>query len=173
MLAIACCLFAATAAAQSSPDPHCPQTTSGLYDRIRTVGLDSTRVYHVREATIHRPNLDLTLDDGTIAFTEDICGHITGAFFDGDGEILLQPPNRVERGSMALFTGTAILEEQFSSGYLRFNDDTAELLKPSLSPVPDPDDFVKQWSDAALKLAPFDGLRFDDSRAGHATSRRW
>jgi hypothetical protein len=160
MLAIACCLFAATAAAQSSPDPHCPQTTSGLYDRIRTVGLDSTRVYHVREATIHRPNLDLTLDDGTIAFTEDICGHITGAFFDGDGEILLQPPNRVERGSMALFTGTAILEEQFSSGYLRFNDDTAELLKPSLSPVPDPDDFVKQWSDAALKLAPFDGLRF-------------
>ena len=63
--------------------------------------MDPGRVYHVRDASIHRPNLDLTLEDGTLAFTEDICGRTTGAFFEGDGEILLQPPNRVERGSMS------------------------------------------------------------------------
>ena len=119
------------------PPDHCPQTTAAaLYERIRTVGLDPSRVYHVRGASIHRPSLDITLDDGTIAFTEDICGRITGAFFVGDGEILLQPPNRVERASLTLFTGMAILEEQLSSGYLRFNDDTAANSSLSYLPLP-------------------------------------
>jgi hypothetical protein len=101
----------------------------------------------------------LTFDDGTIAFTEDICGRITGAFFEGEGEILLRPPNRAERGSMALFTGMAILEEQFTSAYLRFNDDTAELLRASVSPSTDSAEFVKDWGEPARRGASFDALR--------------
>ena len=150
--------LAATALAQTSAD-HCPKTAADLYTRLRTVGLDPARVYHVRGASIHRPSLDLTFDDGTLAFTEDVCGRTTGAFFVGDGEILLQPPNRVERASLSLFTGMAILEEQFNSGYLRFNDDTAELLQPFLSPASDSGDFLKAWSDAIARLAEFDSTR--------------
>jgi hypothetical protein len=123
------------------------------------VGLDPHSVYHVRDASIARPNLRLDLDDGTLAFTEDICGRITGAFFEGEGEILLRPPNRAERGSLALFTGMAILEEQITSGYLRFNDDTAAVLRPYLRPAPEGADFVKQWNDASRGLAEFDALR--------------
>ncbi len=150
--------LAATACAQDSPG-HCPKTAAELYQRIRTVGLDPARVYHVRRASIHRPSLDLTFEDGTLAFTEDICGRTSGAFFVGDGEILLQPPNRVERGSLTLFTGMAILEEQLMSGYFRFNDDTAELLQPYLSPETESADFLKEWADAILKLADFDATR--------------
>jgi hypothetical protein len=156
---MACYLMAAAAWAQA-PSPDCPQTASALYARIRTVSLDPQRVYHVRDATIDRPNLHLDLEDGTLAFTEDICGRITGAFFEGEGEVRLRPPNRAERGSLALFTGMAILEEQFNSGYLRFNDDTAALLQPFLSPEQDDaPDFIKQWSDPSRTLAEFDALR--------------
>jgi hypothetical protein len=116
-------------------------------------------VYHVRDASIDRPNLHLDLDDGTLAFTEDICGRITGAFFEGEGEIRLRPPNRVERGSLALFTGMAILEEQFTSGYLRFNDNTAALLQRFLSPSPESAEFIKERNDASRSLAEFDALR--------------
>src|SRR5208282_4440924 len=116
-------------------------------------------VYHVRDASIDRPNLHLDLDDGTLAFTEDICGRITGAFFEGEGEIRLRPPNRVERGSLALFTGMAILEEQFTSGYLRFNDDTAAVLQPFLKPEPEGSEFTKNWSETSRSLAEFDALR--------------
>ena len=123
------------------------------------MGLDPQRVYHVRDASIDRPNLHLDFDDGTLAFTEDICGRITGAFFEGEGEIRLRPPNRVERGSLALFTGMAILEEQFTSGYLRFNDDTAALLQPFLTPAPEGAEFIKEWSDTSRSLAEFDALR--------------
>ena len=150
----------ATAFAQApASHSHCPKTAADLYARLRTVGLDPDRVYHVRGASIHRPSLDLTFDDGTIAFTEDICGRTTGAFFVGDGEILLQPPNRVERGSLSLFTGMAILEEQFTSGYLRFNDDTADLLQPFLSPAFESTDFLKEWNETIPKLAEFDSTR--------------
>ena len=160
MIGLAGWLLAATACALAAgPGPQCPQTTGELYARIRSVGLDPQRVYHVRYASIDRPNLHLDLDDGTLAFTEDICGRITGAFFEGEGEILLRPPNRAERGSLALFTGMAILEEQFTSGYLRFNDDTAEVLQRFLSPAPEGEEFIKEWSDASRTLAEFDALR--------------
>lgn len=159
MIGLAWCLVAAACAQAEGPDPHCPQTASGLYARIGSVGLDPQRVYHVRGASIDRPNLHLDFDDGTLAFTEDICGRITGAFFEGEGEIRLRPPNRVERGSLALFTGMAILEEQFTSGYLRFNDDTAAVLQPFLTPAPEGADFIRQWSDTSRSLAEFDALR--------------
>jgi hypothetical protein len=149
----------ATTTSAQTPADHCPKTAADLYTRLRTVGLDPDRVYHIRGASIHRPSLDLTFDDGTLSFTEDICGRTTGAFFVGEGEILLQPPNRVERGSLSLFTGMAILEEQFSSGYLRFNDDTAELLQPFLSQSSDRADFLKEWSAAIAKLSEFDSTR--------------
>ncbi|MGA2356752.1 MAG: M1 family aminopeptidase [Terriglobales bacterium] len=159
-IALACCFLAAAAYAHAAePSPQCPQTTSALYARIHSIGLDPQRVYHVRGATIDRPNLHIDFDDGTLAFTEDICGRTTGAFFDGEGEVRLRPPNRAERGSLALFTGMAILEEQFSTGYLRFNDDTAAVLQPFLTPAEDAAEFIKQWNDTSLALAGFDGLR--------------
>ena len=143
----------------AGPNLQCPQTTSGLYARIRSVGLDPQRVYRIRDAAIDRPNLHIDFDDGTLAFTEDICGRITGAFFEGEGEVRLRPPNRVERGSLALFTGMAILEEQFTAGYLRFNDDTAAVLQRSLTPAPEGAEFIKEWGDASRILAEFDALR--------------
>jgi len=159
MIGLAWLLLAATAWAQGAESSlQCPQTTSALYSRIRSVGLDPQRVYHVRDASIDRPNLHLDLDDGTLAFTEDICGRITGAFFEGEGEIRLRPPNRGERGSMALFTGMALLEEQFSSGYLRFNDDTAAVLQRYSTPAPEGAEFIKEWDDTSRTLAEFDAL---------------
>src|SRR5271163_3841190 len=159
VIGLAWCVIVAPAWAQGAdPSAQCPQTTEKLYSRIRSVGLDPQRVYHIREASIDRPNLHLNFDDGKLAFTEDICGRITGAFFEGEGEIRLQPPNRAERGSLALFTGMAILEEQFTSGYLRFNDDTAAVLKPFLSPATEgvefiKQDFINQWSATSRTLA--------------------
>jgi hypothetical protein len=152
------CLVTAAACAEAV-QTDCPQTTSALYSRLRSVALDPHRVYHVRDAAIDRPNLHLDFDDGTLAFTEDICGRITGAFFEGEGEVRLRPPNRVERGSLALFTGMAILEEQFSSGYLRFNDATAAALQPFLKPEPEGSEFIQSFDEISRTLAEFDALR--------------
>jgi hypothetical protein len=101
----------------------------------------------------------MTLEDGTIAFTQDVLGRITGAFFEGDGEVLLIPSNEVERRSMGLFTGMTILEERFSTAYFRFNDNTAAELQPGLRAPEDAQEFVARWDDAARNLAQTDAMR--------------
>ncbi len=145
-----------SAAATPSLPEHPAET---LYLQLRSVGLDKSRVYHIREVTLERAAFHITFDDGTIAFTQDVAGHVTGAFFEGEGEVLLIPSNQAERASMTLFTGAAILEEKFVTGYFRFNDDTFAELQPALRPAGDSQEFFAQWDSAARNLAQLDALR--------------
>lgn len=130
-----------------------------LYQELSSVGLDPARVFHIRGASLDRASLHITLDDGTIAFTQDVAGHVTGAFFQGEGEALLIPPGQVERGSMVLFTGGAILEEQFETAYFRFNDNTFSELQSSLRPDDDAQAFYSKWNETAKDMTQTDALR--------------
>jgi len=127
--------------------------------QLNSVGLDPGRVFKVRGAALDRSAIHITLEDGTIAFTKDVSGRITGAFFEGEGEVLLAPPNEVERKSMSLFTGMAILEERFSTAYFRFNDDTAIEMQPGLRAPDDPEEFAARWEQTARNLAQLDAMR--------------
>jgi hypothetical protein len=130
-----------------------------LYLQLAQVGLDSNRVYEVRDASLDRSAIHISFDNGTIAFTKDVMGRITGAFFEGDGEILLEPPDKIERHSMSLFTGMAILEEHFATAYLRFNDDVFSELRPGLRDTEEKQEFVDRWQPAAQNLAASDAMR--------------
>src|SRR5664279_640108 len=143
--------------------PQSIPLTSGpalpLYRALRGVGLDPQRVYRIREAAIDREDVHLFLNDGTIAFTQSVEGRITGAYFEGDGEVLIRPPDRMERASLGLFTRLGVLEEQFSSAYLRFNDDTAKELEPYLRPSEDAAEFVSRNDAQVRRVAAMDAMR--------------
>ncbi|HYA24659.1 MAG TPA: M1 family aminopeptidase [Terriglobales bacterium] len=130
-----------------------------LFLQLGSVGLDASRVYRARDVSLDRAAFHITLDDGVIAFAADVAGRVTGAFFSGEGEILLTPPNQVERASMMLQTGAAILEERFSNAYFRFNDDTFAALRPFLTPTAGAQEFISQWDQTARNLAASDALR--------------
>src|SRR6476619_2020503 len=131
---VLCALFTGVAAAAEKP-------AENLYLKLGEIGLDASRVYKVRGASLNRPSMQISLDDGMICFTQDVMGRITGAFFEGEGEILLTPPSEVERRSMSLFTGMAILEERFATAYFRFNDDVMAELRPDLREAEDKQEF--------------------------------
>jgi len=147
-----------------------PSPAAALYRQLRQIGLDPARVYKIRGASIDREDIHMTLEDGIIAFTEPVEGRVTGAFFEGEGELLLVPPDRVEKRSLGLFTRAAILEEKFQSAFLRFNDDTARELDPYLRPAEDTQEFVSKWNGTVQALAESDALRllltFINSKAG-------
>lgn len=147
-----CALCAWTQAAQEKPG-------EALYLQLGSVGLDPGRVFKVRGASLNRSSIQISLDDGTIGFTRDVMGRVTGAFFDGEGEILLTPPNSVERRSMSFFTGMAILEERFSTAYFRFNDDAFSELRPDLRKTEDAEDFVQRWDPTVKNLSSGDAMR--------------
>jgi hypothetical protein len=169
---------------------------AALYRRLGAVGLDKARVYRIREASIEREDLHLTLNDGIIAFTLAVDGRVTGAMFEGDGEVMLRPPDRVERWSLSQFTNSAILSDQFTLAYLRFNDDTfaqlqeylrplqaaapvdpdteedaGESVRPAAKPAATPEEFLTRWDPLSRRLAQLGVLRmlltFED--AGSAT----
>jgi len=146
--------------AQTAPaQAHRPGPAETLYLQLSGVGLDSTRVFRVRDCSLDRPAIHISLEDGTIAFTRDVLGKITGAFFEGEGEVLLAPPNDVERRSMSLFTGMAILEERFTTAYFRFNDNSATELQPGLREPEDASGFATRWDETARNLAQVDAMR--------------
>lgn len=146
--------------AQAAVNPP-EKPAEALYLQLGQVGLDPARVYQVRGASLDRSAIHITLEDGTIAFTQDVMGRITGAFFEGEGEVLLTPPNTVERSSMSLFTGMAILEEHFATAYFRFNDDAATELRPDLRTTSPENqkEFVDRWGTTAHNLAQTDAMR--------------
>jgi hypothetical protein len=157
LVVVAASLCCAATTAQTTPAGE--SKPLALYRELREVTLDAQRVYHIRDVSIDRQALHLTFHDGTIAFSRAIDGHVTSAFFEGEGEVLVSPPNRVERASLALFTGAAILEEKFSSAYLRFNDQTFEDMLPDLRPAKEAPQFIERWNSAARTLADADALR--------------
>ena len=137
--------------------------TAQLYRALRSVGLDENNVFHVREAELDRGDLHLFLTDGTIAFTHDVMGRVTGAYFEGEGEVLMRPPDLTEHASLGLFSGLGLLDERFSEAYLRFNDDVASELKPFLREGEEQEAFVHAHQKLAQEVAELDGLRLLES----------
>ncbi len=83
------------------------------------------------ELNITKEDLKLYLTSGYLIFTKPIQGVRLGAAFvadtdGGDAEVLLLPPNRAERQSLALFTKSPTLEEHFKTAVLLFTDGTGD-----------------------------------------------
>lgn len=119
----------------SSVSPALADTRKGaeILAAIRKVRLDPTQLYRVHDATFHREDLRIYLIEGTLAFLQSVEGKVTGAVFVGEGELLLIPPNAVEKRSLSRFTGAPVLNEKFSSALFRFTDDTYDRLRESVA----------------------------------------
>ena len=155
-----------TAASQSpappaAASPTVPRTAVALYRDLLNPTLNVTDVYQIRGVVIDREDLHVTLSDGMLGLIQAVDGRVTGAVFEGSGEILLIAPNRAERTSLALFTGAAVLEEKFGSAYFRFVDDklvndlSAGFRKADSADV---DEFIARWQQPARELSRGDCL---------------
>jgi hypothetical protein len=91
--------------------------------------LDKKQIFHVRDLTIRRDVLSITLNRGLIAFLEPVRGKVTGAVFIGSGEIVAIPPDSIEKQQIYKFTGLPILNETFQNAIFRFTDDTFDEIK--------------------------------------------
>jgi hypothetical protein len=128
-------------------------------------------VHHIRSVEIDREDLHIVLTDGVIGLMQPVAGHVTGAFFEGDGQILLIPPDRAERTSLALFTRSGVLDAQFQNAYLRFFDDKlVQTLRRGFRPEENPQQYVEKWQQIATSLASMDSLQLLQSMTDSAES---
>ncbi len=82
---------------------------------------------------------------------------------EGDGEVLMRPPNLTEHASLGLFSGMGVLDERFSAAYLRFNNDQLAELKPYLRETEGQKEFIEAHGQRARELAELDALRLLES----------
>ena len=104
-------------------------TVSELARRIVQAGLDPEECYRVRELNFVKEDLRFYLTDGYLILAKPVDGTRSAAVFTadvegGDAELLLFPPNRSERLSLANYAGSPNLSEHFKTAVFIFTDDT-------------------------------------------------
>ncbi len=146
-------------------------TPRQLLDALVNDVVDPEQIYVLRDATLNRDRIRLYFNRGFLAFLKPVEGIVTGAIFAGDGEVLLVPPNPVEKQSLSLFTGSPVLEEHFGSAYLRFTDSTprdlmASARKPEADDPDQPNGLKQRWDPLVLRLNLGNAMRILQDLAG-------
>lgn len=110
-----------------------PPSAAELGKAVLTAGLDPSACYRVRDLEISQEDAQFYLTDGYIIFGKPVNGAPVAAVFSaevegGDAEVLLLPPNRSERKSLAGYTGSPNLDEHFTNAVFLFTEARARAL---------------------------------------------
>jgi len=108
---------------------------------IREISLDPAECYRVRDLALPKDEARVFFTDGYLTFAKSVAGARMAAVFTadvegGDAEVLLLPPNRGERRSLASYTGAPNLDEHFLTAILVFSDDTYAKLSEQMAANP-------------------------------------
>ncbi len=104
-----------------------------LAKSIREVGFDRGQCYRVRDVTLVKDDIRIYLTEGHLIFSKPVAGRPIAALFSadvegGDGEIILLPPDRAERRSLANFVHAPNLDDHFRTALFIFTgNEYAEL----------------------------------------------
>lgn len=101
---------------------------------IQKIAVDPESCFRVRDLSFSRgDDLRFYLNDGYLIFGKPVAGRRISAVFvgddeGGDAELIVMPPTKGERLSLASFTGQPNLNEHFRQAVFLFTDDTGDLL---------------------------------------------
>ncbi len=131
--------------------------------QVRSASLDPEQCYRVRDLSLVKEDLKLYFTEGYLIFSKPVNGERVSAVFSadvegGDGEVLLLPPYRGERASLARFTKSPNLDEHLRAAVLVFTDGSAQTLLnaitrgagkkvPELGPL-----LAEQWSPTVANI---------------------
>ena len=101
---------------------------NGAYQALRSRGASGPS-FRVKGLVLKRDAGELQLNDGTVTLFNTVNGRVTGAVFEGQGVLHLEPPSAMERQQLKLVMKSEVLNQPFSTAVLEFTDGTAEELK--------------------------------------------
>ena len=127
---------------QGPPPSDPPSTAADLARSIRESGMDPAECYRVRDLSFVKDDIKLYLNDGYLILSKPVLGQRLSALFTtdvegGDGEVILIPPTRSERQSLAAFTQSPNLDEHVRTILMIFTDDSMSALQTALDQQPD------------------------------------
>ena len=155
------CLTRATA--QQAP-PREPSEILAALNRIEPNPAATYKIEPGHRIELRRGAAKLLFEDGMLAFFAPLEGKVTGAVYSGRGHILATPRDPVEKQQLAYFVGAPVLDEDFTTAYMRFTEDTAADLLHQLETAQiaaeSDANFASLWQPVALARNPAHALRF-------------
>jgi hypothetical protein len=112
-----------------------------LAKSIRELGFDRGQCYRVRDVAFIKEDIRLYLTEGHLIFSKPVAGRPIAALFsadveNGDGEIILLPPDRAERRSLSNFVHAPNLDDHFRMALLIFTGNEYADLQAALAESP-------------------------------------
>src|ERR1039457_3321096 len=106
---------------------------AGIARAGRGNSFDRDPGYRVRDLRVVKEDMKIYLTYGYLIFSKPVAGRRTAAVFStdvegGDGEVILLPPDRAERRSLAAFADTPNLNEHIRVAVLLFTGDVYDRL---------------------------------------------
>lgn len=130
-----------------------------LAQELKEAGLDPEACFRVRDFQYRRAEARFYFTDGVLIFRKPVRGLRTAALFVasediGDAEVLLIPPNKMERRSLSAFTQSPNLDEHFALAAFLFSDGSGEKWLEQLQAI----EQGKSNSGGSAKSSPERGL---------------
>lgn len=113
-----CLLLAAPAA--------CAQDPKEAWNALSQPMLDAGKSTNIKDTTLVRDRIRITLSDGAIQFLEPANGVVFGPVFRGAGRLQVQPPNPIEAQQLKLLAKVDTLDLEFTEAVFTFTDGTYE-----------------------------------------------
>ena len=116
-------------------------TAGDIARAVRENSFDRDECYRVRDLTLIKEDIRVYLTDGYLIFSKPVAGRRIAAVFStdvegGDGEVIVLPPDRAERRSLATFIDAPNLDEHIRAALLLFTGDVYEQLKSQMANNP-------------------------------------
>jgi len=104
------------------------QETTEVWQSLSQPAPDAEKSGTVRDLTLSRDRIRITLTEGRIQLVRPAAGVVYGAAFEGRGRVQVSPPNDTEKRQLRSLTGKEALDMEFSEAVFVFADGTAEEL---------------------------------------------
>src|SRR6185436_14615449 len=91
--------------------------------RIEDAALEPAKAISVQDVVLKVGRATITLDRGTLIPSSATDSGAAEVVFLGEGRIVLEPPDAIERSQLELFTGKSTLDEEFTEAVLVTADD--------------------------------------------------
>jgi hypothetical protein len=114
---ISSCVYAQTPA---------PSPATSVWNALSAPAMDPAKSAHTDNVEIVRDRVHITLQDGTIQFTQAVNGITFGAVFHGKGRVQVEPPNPIEAQQLKLFSKLDKVDAPFTDATFSFTDGFAE-----------------------------------------------
>ncbi|HTR24625.1 MAG TPA: M1 family aminopeptidase [Terriglobales bacterium] len=108
----------------SVPGPN----SDPFYQQLRNLSLGGD-AFTVSNLILKREAATFRLQSGTVCFVPAVNGKVTGAVFNGEGNLVLNPGIEAERKSLKLLTKDDEFNENFNQAVFRFTDATYDEIK--------------------------------------------